>query len=255
MNLSSIERQEQILRLISQKQRVTVDEICELLSVSVATARRDLEALAERGQVQRVHGGAIAIRRAPPESPVMLRSAEQADEKQRIGQAAAALVTDGETVFLGSGTTVLKVARCLRDRRNLTVITNSVLVINALSDAPNITLVSLGGILRQTELSLIGHIAEQALAQVRADKVIMGIRALDLEQGLTNDYLPETMTDRAILGIGREVIVVADHTKCGCVSTAFVAPITVMHTLVTDAASPPDFISVLAARGVRVLTV
>ncbi len=253
--ISSLERQEQLLRFVERQQRVTVAQICEQFSVSMATARRDLEALAERGAVQRVHGGAIAIHRAPPEPPVLQRQAEQSSGKKRIGQVAAALVADGETVFLGSGTTVLEVARNLCDGRNLTVITNSLPVINILADVPGITVVGLGGILRRSELSLIGHITEQALAEVHADKVILGIRALDPVRGLTNDYLPETMTDRAILRIGREVIVVADHTKCGLVSTAFVAPLTAIHTLVTDTETSPDFIHALTAQGIRVLTV
>ena len=253
--ISSLERQEQLLRFVERQQRVTVAQVCEQFSVSMATARRDLEALAERGTVQRVHGGAIAVRRALPEPPVLQREAEQAREKERIGQAAADLVADGETIFLGSGTTVLEVARNLRDRRNLTAITNSLSVINVLADAPGITVVGLGGILRRSELSLIGHITEQAMAEVHADKVILGIRALDPVRGLTNDYLLETMTDRMILSIGREVIVVADHTKCGLVSTVFVAPVTAIHTLVTDSETSPEFIQALTAHGIRVLVV
>ena len=145
----------------------------------------------------------------------MQRTAEQTSEKVRIGQAAADLIADGETVFLSSGTTVLEVARQLRGKRNLTVITNSLLVLNELADVPDITVICLGGMLRHSEMSLIGHITELALSELRADKVIIGIRAIDPENGLTSGYLPETMTDRAILKIGREVIVVADHTKCG----------------------------------------
>lgn len=251
--LSSLERQDRILDFIKQQERATVTEISERFSVSLATVRRDLEILSGRGVIQRFHGGARPAQQAPPELPVLQRQSEQADEKRRIGQRAAALVADGETVFLSSGTTALEVARHLRDRRDLTVITNSLLVINALSDAPNITLVGIGGVLRQSEMSMIGHIAEQALAEVHATKVIMGIRALDIERGLTNDYLPETMTDRAILDIGREVIIVADHTKCGRVATAFVAPLEVMHKLVTDDKAPPSLVNALTSRGIRVL--
>ncbi len=251
--LSSLERQDRILDFIKQQERATVTEISERFSVSLATVRRDLEILSGRGVIQRFHGGARPAQQAPPELPVLQRQSEQAGEKRRIGQRAAALVADGETVFLSSGTTALEVARHLRDRRDLTVITNSLLVINALSDAPNITLVGIGGVLRQSEMSMIGHIAEQALAEVHATKVIMGIRALDIERGLTNDYLPETMTDRAILDIGREVIIVADHTKCGRVATAFVAPLEVMHKLVTDDKAPPSLVNALTSRGIRVL--
>jgi DeoR/GlpR family transcriptional regulator of sugar metabolism len=107
--------------------------------------------------------------------------------------------------------------------------------------------------LRDSELSFIGHITEQALSEVRADKIIIGIRAISLDQGLTNDYLPETLTDRAILKAGRETIVVADHTKCGVLSTAFLAPLTAMHTLVTDDEVDPDFISSLRTQGIDVI--
>lgn len=252
--LSATERQSKILGWIEQRQRVTVPQLIEQFAISPATARRDLDALAEQGKVQRVHGGALALRRAPPEAPVLQRMAEQADEKTRIARAAAELIREGETVFISSGTTTLEVARQLSTRRALTVITNSLLAVNALADAPDITLIVLGGLLRRSEMSSIGHLTEQALSEVRADKVVFGIRAVDLEHGLTNDYLQETMTDRAILKIGREVIVVADSSKLGRVSTAFVAPLTAMHTLITDRQAAPEFVEAVRAAGIRVIT-
>jgi DeoR family transcriptional regulator of aga operon len=112
--LSSYERRQQLLRWIERNGRISVAQICEHFGVSEATARRDLEALAEEGNIQRVHGGAILIRQAPPEPPLFQREREQFLEKQRIGQAAAALVQDGETIFLASGTTTLAVAYHLR---------------------------------------------------------------------------------------------------------------------------------------------
>ncbi|HWQ12346.1 MAG TPA: DeoR/GlpR family DNA-binding transcription regulator [Roseiflexaceae bacterium] len=251
--LSNVERQQQVLRYIEERQRVTVAGLCARFAVSEATARRDLEALEALGAIRRVHGGALAVRHAPPELPALERAREQAEEKERIGAAAAALVRDGETVFLSSGTTTLAVARRLRERSGLTVITNSLPVLNELASAPGVTLIGLGGMLRRSEMSLIGHVTELALAELRADTVIIGIRAIDIEQGLTNDYLPETMTDRAILRSGRTVMVVADHTKCGRVAPAFVAPIGAMHTLVTDAAAPRAFTAALEERGVRVV--
>jgi DeoR/GlpR family transcriptional regulator of sugar metabolism len=253
-NLSGFERQNQILQQVSQAGRITVTEICETFGISEATARRDLETLAADSRLQRVHGGAIALTHAPPESPIFQRRGEQAEEKARIGQAAAALVRDGETVFLGSGTTVLEVAWRLRNCYNLTVITNSMPVINIFAGLENFQVICLGGVLRESELSFIGHITEQAVAELRADKVILGTRAISLEQGLTNDYLPETMTDRAILKSGRDVILVADHSKFGRVATALLAPIESIHTIVTDREAPPDFIEAVRAIGIRVIT-
>src|SRR5215210_1424579 len=127
------ERQKQILSLLSQQGRLSVAEIVAQFSISEATARRDLETLASQGKAQRVHGGVMAMEHAPPELPILERETEQADEKTRIGRAAASLVGNHETVFLGSGTTVLEIACNLRDHKDLTVITNSLPVLNILA--------------------------------------------------------------------------------------------------------------------------
>ena len=247
------ERQKQILSLLSQQGRLSVAEIVTQFSISEATARRDLETLASQGKAQRVHGGVIAVEQAPPELPILEREKEQADEKTRIGRAAASLVGNHETVFLGSGTTVLEIARHLRDHKNLTVITNSLPVLNILAGQKDITVVSLGGMLRESELSFIGHITEQALVEVRADKVFMGTRGVSLEHGLTNDYLQETLTDRAILKSGREVIIVADHTKVNRVATVLLAPLGQVHTFVTDSKADKKFVQALKRQDIQVV--
>ena len=133
------------------------------------------------------------------------------------------------------------------------MITNSLPVINALAGQEGISLVCLGGMLRESELSFIGHITEQSLAEVRADKVIIGTRAISLEHGLTHEYLPETLTDRAILRAGREVIIVADHSKFGREATVLLAPLSAIHTIVTDAETPADFLKTARKAGIRVI--
>jgi DeoR/GlpR family transcriptional regulator of sugar metabolism len=107
--------------------------------------------------------------------------------------------------------------------------------------------------LRESELSFIGHITEQALVEVRADKVFMGTRGVSLEHGLTNDYLQETLTDRAILKSGREVIMVADHTKVNRVATVLLAPLTSVHILVTDSKTDRKFVQALKRKEIRVV--
>jgi DeoR/GlpR family transcriptional regulator of sugar metabolism len=251
--IPTLERQKQILSLLTRQGRLRVTEIVQQFSISEATARRDLETLAAQGKAQRVHGGIIAVEQAPPELPILERQGEQPDDKLLIGRAAAQLIPDGETVFLGSGTTVLEVARHLRERKNMTVITNSLPVLNMLAGSRGISVVSLGGMLRDSELSFIGHLTEQALTEVRADKVILGARSISLEHGLTNDYLQETLTDRAILKIGREVIIVADHTKVNRVSTALLAPLKSVNTFVTDTKSDKKFTRSLKKQGIKVI--
>ena len=247
------ERQKQILSLLAKQGRLSVAEIVRQFSISEATARRDVGLLASQGKAQRVHGGILAIEQAPPELPILQRTSEESGEKTRIGRVAAELISDGDTVFIGSGTTPLEVARNLRGRRRLTVITNSLPVLNMLAGEKDITVISLGGMLRDSELSFIGHITEQALAEIRADKVIMGTRGLSLEHGLTNDYLQETLTDRAILKTGRQVIIVADYTKINRVSTALLAPLRSIHTLVTDSKADKKFIQAVKKQGIAVV--
>ena len=247
------ERRKQILARLNRKGRMSVSEIVQRFSISKATARRDLGSLASQGKAQRVHGGAIAAEQAPPELPILERQKEQADEKARIGRVAASLVATKETIFLGSGTTVLEVARQLRGRAELTVISNSLPVINVLSGLEAITVIGLGGMLRTTELSFIGHITDLALSELRVDKVIMGARGISLDPGLTSDFLPETLTDRAILKIARQVIIVTDHSKINRISSARLAPLDQVDTLVTDKQAPRAFVAALRRRKIEVL--
>lgn len=253
INFSSLERQYEIKKLIESKDRITVPQICEYFGISQATARRDLGSLSNKGLIKRVHGGAIKIQYAPPEKPFLERSNVQTEEKKRIGITAADLVEDGDTIFLGSGTTVYEVAKNLHKKKNLTVITNSLLVIDELNNDEDITIISIGGILRKSEQSFIGHITEQTLQELRADKVIMGIRAISLDQGLTNEYLPETLTDRAIMKMGKELIIVADHTKCNRVSTIFVAPLKSIQIFIVSKNISEEFCEALRDTGIKVL--
>ena len=108
--------------------------------------------------------------------------------------------------------------------------------------------------LRDSELSFIGHITEQTLTEVRADKVFIGTRAISLEHGLTNEYLPETMTDRAILKAGQEIVVVADHTKFGRAAAVLLAPLDGIHTIVTDGKASRDFAAAVKKKGIRLIS-
>ncbi len=251
--VSSTDRQLQIQQLVERQQRISVADICATFNVSQATARRDLDALAGNGKLQRVHGGAIALTQAQTELPIIQRQREQSGEKIRIGKVAASLIQDGETIFLGSGTTVLEIARNLRGKRNLTIITNSLPVVNTLAGNEEITVICLGGMLRDSELSFIGHITEQALAEIHADKVFIGTRAINFEHGLTHEYLPETMTDRAILRTGKEIIVVVDHTKFGRTATVLMAPLDRVDTIVTDEQLPANFVDILEDKVIHLI--
>lgn len=249
------QRHNRIRKQVEQIGAVTVQELSLRYEVSEATIRRDLEELAGQGWIQRTHGGAVRIERADKEPPMLQRIDERRSQKQSIGQAAVELVRDRETIFLSSGTTVLEIARHLPKDIRLTVITNSLPVVNELADRSNIEMIVIGGMLRHSELSMVGHIAEQAVREFRADKVFIGMRAIDVHHGLTNDYLPETMTDRAILSIAPRIIVVADHSKFGRVSSVLVGPVSLAHVIITDDKTSNEYVYELRELDIEVIQV
>lgn len=248
------ERQQLILEALQSAKKVTVAELAQRYGTSEVTIRRDLAELAASGKLVRAHRGALAAVQAPPEPPVVQRMSLDLAEKERIGRLAAAMVENGEAIFIGSGSTTAHVAKALLGRKSLTVVTNSVGIANELSTSnDDLTVVMTGGVLRKAELSLLGHIAELALPEVRVDKVFMGVQALDLERGWTTDHIPEVMTARRVLDMGRELIVVADHTKLGKVAAAYIAPIERIDTLVTDLSADATLLDQFRAVGINVV--
>ena len=246
-------RLDQIEKYITQNGRVEIDEIGRLFNISTATARRNLDRLAEDGKIQRVHGGATAVEKTPPEPPFHLRGNNQADEKRIIGRVTASLIQDGDTILMGGGTTVFEVAKQLQGKKNVTVITNSLMVANALVNQSEITLFILGGFLRHAEQLTYGLYTEQILSDLYVDKVIIGIRALSMERGLSIDFFPELATERLLLKKGKEVIVAADHTKFNREATTTIGPITAVHRIVTDAQAPEKMVAELKDLGIEVI--
>lgn len=245
-------RQSHIRRLVDEKGQISVTELNQVLNVSEATIRRDLEQLADQGWVMRTHGGAIRVEPAPVEPPINLRIAENMEEKARIGRLAASLVHEGNTIFLGSGSTVRAMVPHLLRLNDLTVITNSLPVVNQMARS-SAELIVIGGMFRISEQSMVGHVAEQAIREFRADHAFMGIRGIDVDHGLTSDFLPEAVTDRAILGIAPHCVVVADHSKFNRVSSVFLAPVTSANTVITDDKTPSATVSELRDAGAEVL--
>jgi DeoR/GlpR family transcriptional regulator of sugar metabolism len=252
-NLLKAERHKQIQEHINTQGRATVPELSIRFAVSEATIRRDLEELDLLGRIQRTHGGAVKVAHTPKEQPMMQRMGENKKAKVRIGKAAVSLINDGDTLFLGSGTTVIEVAHHLPPDINLTVITNSLPVVNELAVHPGIELIVIGGMLRTSELSMVGHVAEQAVREFRADKVFMGMFAVDIGCGFTNDYPPEILTDRAILSISPQVVVLVDHSKFGRVSSTLVAPVTAATTIITDTTTPRATLDQLTELEIQVI--
>jgi len=247
------ERQGQIKVLVEEQGKITIPELSRYFNVSEATIRRDLESLSKEGKIRRMHGYALRLEKTNQEPPIIHRLKKNTAEKERIAKAAVQFINNGETIFLGSGTTVIEVARNIPADISLTVITNSLPVVNELADHQGIELIVIGGMLRHSELSMVGHVAEQAVLEFRADKAIVGMYAIDVNSGFTNDYLPEIMTDRAILNIARQVIVVADHSKFGRVSSMLVSPVTAAQMIITDQAIPAEIVEQFRELGINLI--
>jgi len=242
-----------ILQHLESEGSVSVADLSRKLSVSEATIRRDLDALHEEKKLKRVHGGAIFADHLENELPVKKRISQFETEKQTIASEASKLINHGDTIFLGSGTTTLEIAKLIKDRTDLTVVTNSLLVAHLIGIYGKADLIFVGGFLRREELSFIGHITEQALGEINVDKIILGIPAIDVREGLSNDYLPEVMTDRTIINLCPELIIVADHTKFGKTASAFLAPINRISKLITDSNTDPHILEQLRSNGITVL--
>jgi len=172
--------------------------------------------------------------------------------KGRIAAAAAALVQDETSIVIGSGSTALEFARQLVDRR-LTVITNALDVANVLLDRPGIELIILGGVVRPQMHSILGHLAEIATRELRADTLFMGIGAIRVDQGLMNDSVPEILIDRALRRMARTAVVLADASKFQQVAPGFVFGLGEVDVLVTDDAVPTAVLEAVRQAGVRVI--
>jgi DeoR/GlpR family transcriptional regulator of sugar metabolism len=185
-----------------------------------------------------------------PEPPLRHRATLQAEEKHRIGEAAAAHVHDGETIIVTSGTTTAAMVLHLGDRARLTVITNAINIALALAPFPDITVIVLGGVLRHSELTVMGALAEDAMENLRADKLFMGSSAIHVDYGLSAENFAEARSDQVLMRAAREIIVLADHTKFGRVATVRVSPLPHIRRIITGTGLAADDARALREHGI-----
>jgi DeoR/GlpR family transcriptional regulator of sugar metabolism len=247
----STDRLRQIADAVRAAGRMGVAELAELTGASEMTIRRDLEVLADQGVLERYRGGARSLLLRGDEPPFALRVQEGQETKRRIAAEAAGLIADGESVVLDTGTTCLEVARALTHRR-LTVMPLSLHAANALTGAPQVTLLVPGGRPRPGELALTGPLTLASLAALRFDTVVIGCCGLNTADGLTAYDLDDAAVKSAAITSARRVIAVAEATKLSRTALAFVAPVSALHAVITDEAAPHDEVDALAAAGVAV---
>jgi DeoR/GlpR family transcriptional regulator of sugar metabolism len=247
------ERRQEILDRINQAGRASVAVLSQEFGVSEVTIRADLQALTERNLVIRTHGGAIATLRGPYELSLATRRQQQVAEKSRIGAAAAALVADGDAIFLDSSSTALVVAQNLKNCRDLTVITNGLTIAQELIDAPGVMVVLIGGTLRRETASLVGGEDLGKLQRFNIQKGFFGAHGISMAEGLTDVSLAEADVKRALIELCRNVIAVLDATKWGRVGLASFARLEQIQKVITDSHAPADWVVPVQSAGVGVI--
>jgi DeoR/GlpR family transcriptional regulator of sugar metabolism len=248
-NLLAEQRRALILDEVRRRGGVRVNELTRRLNVSDMTVRRDLDALARQGMVEKVHGGAVPVLEASTHEPGFeAKSALELTAKEDIAREAARLVAPGSAVALSGGTTTYALAHHLVQVEGLTVVTNSVRVADVFEHALRhgggsggaaATVVLTGGV-RTPSDSLVGPIADRAIRSLHFDLLFLGCHGISLEAGLSTPNLAEAETNRSFVASARRVVAVADHTKWGTIGLSTFAALNEVDTLVTDVGLPAE---------------
>jgi DeoR/GlpR family transcriptional regulator of sugar metabolism len=236
------QRQALILEEVRRNGGVRVSDLTRQLGVSDMTIRRDLEALADRGLVEKVHGGATALAEHSTHEPGFeAKSSRQRREKDAIARHAASLVRPGSAIGVSAGTTTYALAPYLSEIAGITVVTNSIPVADVLYRAgrPDQTVILTGG-LRTPSDALVGPFAVTAIRSLHLDLIFMGVHGMDARSGFTTPNLMEADTDRALVAAGRRLVVLADHSKWEMVGISSIAALADADVVVSDDGLPDD---------------
>ncbi|MEO3840515.1 MULTISPECIES: DeoR/GlpR family DNA-binding transcription regulator [unclassified Streptomyces] len=251
------ERRQLILEMVRANGAVSLRELARVVQTSEVTVRRDVRALEAEGLLDRRHGGAVLPGGFTRESGFPQKSHLATAEKTAIADLAAGFVEEGEAVVVGAGTTTQELARRLARIPGLTVVTNSLLVAQALAHANRVEVVMTGGTLRGSNYALVGSGAEQSLQGLRVSRAFLSGSGLTAERGLSTSNMLSASVDRALVQAAAEVVVLADHSKLGTDTMFQTVPTDVITRLVTDEPPPSDEraateLQALADQGVQI---
>ncbi len=246
-------RRQRILEILQKEGMVETSSLSKKFNVSFMTIRRDLLFFEKQGIINTTHGGATLIEGATAEPALDVKQTQMMGEKKAIGKAAADLVKDGMAIFIDCGSTTKEVASALKDMKNLTVVTNSLLVANTLSYYKNIKLIMLPGVFRQKSLGFYGISTVNSLNKMHIDIGFIGTEGIDAKRGATVPDIEDSELKRAIAEVSSKVVVVADHKKIGKSFFSSFLEIKRIHTLITGEAAPKDNLDTLRNLGVEVV--
>jgi len=246
------ERRRLIAESIRTRGVVSVAEMAHALGTTEITLRRDLRSMAREGLLVRTHGGAVLPAGLGHEPSYSEKAHQAADEKAAIAQEAMKLVRPGDSILLGPGTTTLALARLLNASPELTVVTNSLLVAQALMEAPHVEVILTGGTLRRSIHALVGPAAEDSVRSLRASQAFISGNGFSAERGLSTPSPIVAAMDRALAGAAQQVVALVDHTKIGQETMCQTVPAARVDMLITDSRARGRELDAIAAAGVEV---
>jgi DeoR family transcriptional regulator of aga operon len=252
---TTVGRRAKIIEELQLNGKVDVSALSRMCKVSEVTIRNDLIQLELKGMLIRTRGGALRQESVSTDFALSEKRRRHFKEKQLIGKKAAELIKNGETIIFDSGTTTMEVARNLGGYSDLTVLTNALNIAASLTGDKSCRVIMLGGLLRVKSLSLVGTQAEENLRNYSCDKLYLGVDGIDSGYGLTTPNIEEAHLNRIMIDVVKEVILVTDSSKFQRRSFAFIAPVDVLQTVITDEGIPDEEHKILKDLGIKVIIV
>ncbi|MCK9221731.1 MAG: DeoR/GlpR family DNA-binding transcription regulator [Limnochordia bacterium] len=246
------QRRAGILNEVQKWGTVRVSNLSELFGVTEETIRRDLEELEKQGLVRRVHGGAIGVG-SSFELPYHVREVKNPIEKTSIALQAVELINDGDTIMFDASSTALYTAQRLVQKKNITVVTNSLRIIGELAAYPNIRVIGVGGTLCNTSLGFIGPVATKTISQFHVDKAVFSCKGITDEHGLTDASEVDSEIKRLMVKAAKETIVVVDYSKFGRIAFCNIVHLDQINCVITDSKTSVEWLMKMRERGIRVV--
>lgn len=252
----AVERRTKIEELINRNKSVLVMELARMFDVTPETIRGDLFKLEKQGILVRTYGGATLAGSTGQELSITERAAVNSNEKQKIGSRAAQLIRNGETIFLDASTSALYVAKSIKEKKGVTVITNSRNIVMELASCGNIRLISTGGILSRKNMSYTGRFTERMIRQnLAANKVFFSCKGVTLQRGLVESSEDEAEIKRAMMECSDSAIFLCDHNKIGKLGIPVISGFDKLDAFITDVRLDHDFADKLEKCDVKIITV
>jgi len=250
----AIERRQKIMAMLNENKSVLVPELAKLFNVTEETIRRDLEKLEKEGLLKRTYGGAVLVENYNVDIPFEFRNVTNIEGKKQIALSLIKYIEDGDTLVMDSSTSALQVAKLLKTKKKITVITNSEQIINELKVFEDtIKVISTGGTLRNKSLSLVGPIAEQTLRSLNANKAIISCKGFDIEKGFTESNELEAQVKKLMIEIADKVYMIADHTKMNKTALVNIATLDDVDFIFTDKILPPSQENAIREKNVEIV--